>query len=47
MKAHCMRCKCEVEITDGTEIVMKNGLKAMKGVCGKCGTKVFRILGKK
>lgn len=41
-----MRCKKQVEIKNGKEIVMKNKMKAMKGVCPKCGTKVFRILGK-
>ncbi|MBU0951422.1 MAG: hypothetical protein KKH91_01155 [Elusimicrobia bacterium] len=46
-KGRCMKCKKEVEIKDGKEIVMKNGMKAMKGCCPDCATKVFRILGKK
>ena len=29
------------------ETIMKNGMKAVKGVCPDCGTKVFKILGKK
>lgn len=41
-----MKCKKEVEIKDGKEVVMKNKMKAMKGVCPHCSTKVFRILGK-
>lgn len=41
-----MKCKEQVEIQNGAEVVMKNGMKAMKGECGSCGTKVFRILGK-
>ena len=41
-----MKCKEQREIQDPEEIVMKNGMKAMKGECAKCGTKVFRILGK-
>ncbi|MFH1642403.1 MAG: DUF5679 domain-containing protein [Nanoarchaeota archaeon] len=45
-KGRCMKCRKEVEIKDGSEVIMKNGMKAMKGVCGACGTKVFRILGK-
>ena len=45
-KGRCMKCKGEVEIKDGKEVVMKNGMKAVKGECPKCGTKVFRILGK-
>lgn len=45
-KGRCMKCKKEVPIKDSKEVVMKNGMKAAKGVCAKCGTKVFRILGK-
>ena len=41
-----MKCKMQVEIKDGKEVTMKNKMKAMKGTCPKCGTKVFRILGK-
>ena len=46
VKGRCMKCKMEVEMKDPKEVIMKNGMKAMKGECGKCGTKVFRILGK-
>jgi len=42
----CMKCKTEREIKDAKEVVMKNGMKALKGVCPKCGTKMFRITGK-
>jgi len=42
----CMKCRKQVEIKDGKEITMKNGMRAMKGECPTCGTKVFRILGK-
>jgi DNA-directed RNA polymerase subunit RPC12/RpoP len=45
-EGRCMKCKDQVQIKDGKEVTMKNGMKAMKGVCPKCGTKVFRILGK-
>ena len=45
-EGRCMKCKKQVEIKDGKEIVMKNKMKAMKGVCPTCNTKVFRILGK-
>jgi len=45
-KGRCMKCKKEVEIKDAKEIIMKNGMKAMKGTCGACDTKVFRIVGK-
>ncbi|MBI4145743.1 hypothetical protein HY489_00210 [Candidatus Woesearchaeota archaeon] len=46
-EGRCMKCKMQVEIKDAKEVTMKNGMKALKGKCGKCGTSVFRILGKK
>ena len=46
-EGRCMKCKKSVEIKDGKEIVMKNKMRAMSGVCPNCGTKVFRIWGKK
>ncbi len=46
VEARCMRCKKQVEIKNPQQVVMKNKMKAMKGVCPHCGTKVFRILGK-
>lgn len=46
VKGRCMKDKMQVEIKDPKEITMKNGMKAVKGVCPKCGTKVFRIIGK-
>ncbi len=45
-EARCMKCKEQVEIKDPKDVIMKNGMKAIKGVCPKCGTKVFRIVGK-
>lgn len=41
-----MKCRKSVPIQNGQEVTMKNGMRAMKGECGTCGTKVFRILGK-
>ena len=41
-----MKCKKQVEIKNMKEVVMKNKMRAAKGECPKCGTKVFRILGK-
>ena len=45
-EGRCMKCKKQVEIQNMEEVVMKNGMKAAKGTCATCGTKVFRILGK-
>lgn len=46
VEGRCMKCKKSVDIKDAKEVTMKNKMKAMKGVCPKCGTKVFRITGK-
>tara|TARA_Y100000310_G_C20034295_1_gene513195 strand:+ start:201 stop:347 length:147 start_codon:yes stop_codon:yes gene_type:complete len=46
VEGRCMKCKKQVDIKDAKEVIMKNKMKAMKGTCGKCGTKVFRIVGK-
>lgn len=43
----CMKCKDNREMKDCEEVEMKNGRKAMKGVCTSCGTKMFKILGTK
>jgi hypothetical protein len=42
---HCMKCKEKREMKDTEEVEMKNGRKAMKGLCTVCGTKMFKILG--
>lgn len=44
---HCMKCKEKREMKDTEEVEMKNGRKAMKGICKECGTKMFKILGTK
>ncbi len=44
--AYCVKCKAKVEIKDPQEVTMKNGRSAIKGLCPKCGTKVFRIKSK-
>jgi Zn finger protein HypA/HybF involved in hydrogenase expression len=47
---YCVKCKAKREMKDEKEVSMKGkgGTKrrAMTGVCPKCGTKMFRILGK-
>lgn len=42
-KAYCVKCKTKVDVVDPeiSEIETKRGSKrAVKGVCGTCGTKV-------
>ena len=45
-EGRCMKCKKQVEIKNAEDVVMKNNMKAIKGECPDCGTKVFRIVGK-
>jgi len=44
-EAYCMKCKGKVEVDSPQEVTMKNGRKATKGVCSKCGTTVYKIGG--
>ena len=45
-EAYCVKCKQKREMSEAKEVTMKNGRKAMKGKCPKCGTGMYRILGK-
>ncbi|MBS3143791.1 hypothetical protein J4446_02875 [Candidatus Woesearchaeota archaeon] len=46
-KGYCVKCKKKgVEMKDAKEVTMKNGRRAMKGKCPKCGTGMYSILGK-
>lgn len=46
VQGFCVKCKEKREMKDTEEVVMKNKRRALKGKCSKCGTKMFRILGK-
>ena len=43
---YCVKCKATRTMTGAQEVEMKNGRKAMKGKCEKCGTGMYKILGK-
>ncbi len=51
MEGYCVKCKTKREMTEAKEVSMKGkGGKpraAMTGICGTCGTKMFRIMGLK
>jgi len=51
MEGYCVKCKAKKEMKDAKEVTMKGkGGKtrlAMKGVCPKCGTGMYRIMGLK
>jgi len=42
-QGYCVKCKKKVEMQNPKQITMKNKRPATKGVCPKCGSKVFRI----
>ena len=42
-EGYCVKCKDKREMAEAAEVTMKNGRKAMKG---KCGTGMYKILGK-
>ncbi|MDE1728194.1 DUF5679 domain-containing protein [Candidatus Nitrosotalea okcheonensis] len=42
-QAYCVKCRKKVDISNPKEVKLKNGRPAVKGVCPKCGTNVFRI----
>ena len=46
MEIYCVKCKAKKEAKDTQETTMKNGRKAMKGVCTACGTSLFQIIKK-
>lgn len=45
VEGYCVKCKEKREIKNPKAVVLKNGKKATKGECPKCGTKMFRIGG--
>lgn len=46
-EAYCVKCKSKKEMAKPEPVTMKNGRSATQGVCPDCGTKLFRIEGKK
>lgn len=44
-QAYCVKCKKKIDIEKPEAVTLKNGKKATKGKCPKCGTNVFRIGG--
>jgi len=44
-EGYCVKCKAKREMKDAQKVTLKNGKPATKGVCPKCGTKMFRIGG--
>lgn len=51
VEGYCVKCKDKREMSAAKEVPMKGKggteRRAMKGKCPKCGTTMFKILGKK
>ena len=47
VEGYCVKCKEKREMNDATEVKLKNGRPAVKGICPQCGTKMFKIGGMK
>lgn len=44
---YCVKCRQKRDMKNAKEVDMKGGRRAMSGICTVCGTKMFKILGKK
>ena len=45
MLGYCVRCRAKQEMLSATRTLMKNGRRAMIGVCACCGTRMS-VMGK-
>jgi NAD-dependent SIR2 family protein deacetylase len=49
-QAYCVKCKAKRDMQEEKEVEMKGKgggkRRALTGSCAKCGTKMFKILGK-
>mgnify|MGYP001209275385 CR=1 FL=1 len=50
VEGYCVKCKEKREMKDTKDVIMKGGKggdkKALKGTCSKCGTGMYKIIGK-
>ncbi|HJU78876.1 MAG TPA: DUF5679 domain-containing protein [Nitrososphaeraceae archaeon] len=44
-EGYCVKCKAKRQMKGESQVVMKNGRPATKGICSVCGTKMFKIGG--
>lgn len=42
-QGYCVKCRRKKQIKDASEITIRNGRPATKGVCPDCGTWIFKI----
>ncbi len=44
---YCVKEKASKPMKDAKEVTLKNGKKAMQGVCASCGTKMMKFVSSK
>ena len=44
IRAYCVKCQAKREMKNPAAITLKNGRPAIRGICPRCGTKMFRIM---
>lgn len=44
MEGYCVKCRKKTVMKNAKQILTKNGKKAMKGQCSKCGTNMIRFI---
>jgi len=47
MKAYCFKCRRKVQMKDPEHVILRNGQAMIKGICSRCGIKVFHCDGNK
>ena len=46
MDGYCVKCRSKQEMEDVKNCKTKNGRDAVRGKCGKCGTKIMKFVKK-
>ncbi len=44
---YCVKEKTQKPMKDAKEVTLKNGKRAMQGVCASCGTKMMKFISSK
>ncbi len=47
LMAYCVKEKAQKPMKDAKEVTLKNGKRAMQGVCSSCGTKMIKFVSSK
>jgi len=47
MMGYCVKEKAQKPMKDAKEVTLKNGKKAMQGICSSCGTKMMKFISSK